>query len=141
MSVEFEFVDTNVLLHAVDHSEPVKQVQATSLLTRLWTDGNGCLSVQVLQEFYVNAVNKVTIPLGADVAKQVVEDYGLWVVHAPVGASVLAAIDLHRRYRISFWDAMIVWSATELEARVLWSEDLNDGQRFGELQVRSPFTA
>lgn len=139
MSVRLEFVDTNVLLYALDHTEEKKQAQAEVLLERLWRDRNGCLSVQVLQEFYVNATRKLSKPLDPDTAREVIEDYSLWVVHAPGSASVLTAVDISRQYRVSFWDALILGSALELGAGVVWSEDLNAGQRFDGLEVQTPF--
>lgn len=139
MSARLEFIDTNVLLYAVDYSEPEKQARAEALLNRLWEAHTGCLSVQVLQEFYVNATRKLSRPLDVDSARQVVEDYSLWVVHAPKSASVLAAIDLQQEHQVSFWDAMILGSALDVGAAVVWSEDLNAGQRFGALEVRTPF--
>jgi predicted nucleic acid-binding protein len=139
MSARLEFVDTNILLYAVDHTEAAKQAQAEVLLARLWQTRSGCLSVQVLQEFFVNATRKLSVPLDIPTARQVVADYGLWVVHTPTSASVLAAIDLQEAHRLSFWDALVVTSALDLDAAVLWTEDLNAGQRFGGLEVRSPF--
>lgn len=139
MSARLEFVDTNVLLYAVDHTEAEKQVRAEALLTRLWKARSGCLSVQVLQEFYVNATRKLSKPLDAATARQAIEDYSLWVVHAPTSTSVLTAIDLQGEHHVSFWDAMILGSALHLGAETLWSEDLNAGQRYGALEVRSPF--
>ena len=139
MSVRLEFIDTNVLLYAVDHTEGEKQAQAEALLNRLWRDHSGCLSVQVLQEFYINATRKLSKPLSSNTARQVSEDYSLWIVHAPTSASVLAAIDLQKQHQVSFWDAMILESAQALGAETLWSEDLNAGQHFGSLEVRTPF--
>lgn len=102
MSVRLEFVDTNVLLYELDYTEKNKQAQAERLLERLWRDRSGCLSVQVLQEFYVNATRKLSRPLDSGVARQVIEDYSLWIVHAPGSASVLAAVDTSERYQVSF---------------------------------------
>ena len=139
MSVRLEFIDTNVLLYALDHTEKMKQAQAEALLERLWRDHSGCLSVQVLQEFYVNATRKLSKPLDSDTARQVIEDYSLWIVHAPGSASVLAAVDISRQHRVSFWDALILESALEIGAEVVWSEDLNAGQHFDGLVVQTPF--
>lgn len=63
MSAKLEFVDTNILLYAYDHTEPEKQARAAELLTDLWQRRVGCLSVQVLQEFFVNATCKLSRPL------------------------------------------------------------------------------
>ena len=148
MSARLEFVDTNVLLYAFDTTEANKQEQARSLLNRLWKGRNGCLSVQVFQEFYVNATRKPSRPLDPDAVRRVVEDYGLWIVHTHRSASVLGAI-VQGRHRVSFWDALILQSALELGAGTVWLEDLNAGQRFDGLgfdglgfdglEVRTPF--
>jgi len=138
MSGRFEFVDTNVLLYAYDHSEPAKQGRAQELLEDLWRRREGCLSVQVLQEFYVNATRKLSRSLDAPTARQIVEDYSQWIIHAPTTRDVLAGIDLHQAHRLSFWDAMILTSALELGCTILWSEDLNPGQHFEGLEVRNP---
>lgn len=139
MSDNLEFVDTNVLLYSVDTTEPHKQSAAADLLTRLRNERSGCVSVQVLQEFFVNATHKLSQPLAVETARQLVEDYSLWIVHAPTTSSVLAAIDLQLQHRLSFWDAMILTSAQSLDAAKVWSEDLNAGQRYGRVEVVSPF--
>lgn len=139
MSVRLEFVDTNVLLYAYDHTESEKQSKAEVLLNDLWQRRVGCLSLQVLQEFFVNVTRKLSRPLEVADARQVVHDYSLWIVHVPNTNSVIAAIDLHERYQVSFWDAMILQSALELGCSTLWSEDLNPGQTFDSLAVRNPF--
>ena len=137
MSASLAFVDTNILLYAYDHSEPAKQAKAEALLNELWERRTGCLSIQVLQEFYVNATRKLLLEPPA--ARQIIEDYALWLVHAPTTADVVNAIDLQDAHQLSFWDAMIVQSALTLGCEVLWSEDLNPGQRFGALELRTPF--
>ena len=58
----------------------------------------------------------------------------------PTAEDVLAAIRLHAQARIGFWDAMIVLAAAESGCDVLWTEDLTDGQRLRDVQVRNPFT-
>jgi predicted nucleic acid-binding protein len=99
----------------------------------------GCLSLQVLQEFFVNVTRKLSRPLEVVDAYQIVHDYALWIVHVPNTSDVTQAIDLHERYQVSFWDAMILQSALELGCSTLWSEDLNAGQAFEALTVQSPF--
>jgi predicted nucleic acid-binding protein len=70
-----EFVDANVLVYAFDASGGAKQVMAESLLERLWDGGNGCLSVQVLQEFFVTVTRKVAQPLSMDEAADRVREF------------------------------------------------------------------
>jgi predicted nucleic acid-binding protein len=134
-----QFVDTNILIYAHDVSAGQKHTQAKELLHDLWQSEEGCLSIQVLQEFYVNVTRKVDKPLSAEAAAQIIADLSVWQVQCPGIDDVLDAIHLQRRYQISFWDAMILASALQLGCQVLWSEDLNPGQIYGDLQVRSPF--
>ena len=134
-----QFVDTNVLIYAHDISAGQKHSRARALMRDLWQSGEGCLSIQVLQEFYVNVTQKVATPLPAEAAAQIVADLSAWEVHCPGTEDVLDAIRLQQRHQISFWDAMILASAVQLGCHVLWSEDLNPGQVYGQVEVQSPF--
>ena len=139
MSASLEFVDTNILLYAFDSTEPDKHSSAKKLLERLWEQQNGCISVQVLQEFFVNATRKLKKPLTRIEARAVLEDYSLWIIHVPSAAEVIMATTLMDTTSISFWDAMMVTSALELDCRVVWSEDLNAGQKINGLEIHNPF--
>lgn len=141
MSVEAsrEFVDANILVYAFDASAGRKQQRAKALLDRLWQDGTGCISVQVLQEFFVTVTKKVASPLSADDAKARVRELATWRVFAPTAEDVLAAIELHTQARLRFWDALIVLAAAESGCDVLWTEDLSDGQLLRGVRVRNPF--
>jgi len=134
-----QFVDTNVLIYAHDLSAGPKNTDAQELMQKLWQSRDGCLSVQVLQEFYVNITQKVVKPLASEVAAQIIADLSVWLVHRPGAEDVLDAIRLQSRYRISFWDAMIVASAIQLGCLTIWSEDLNPGQVYDQVTVLSPF--
>jgi predicted nucleic acid-binding protein len=134
-----QFVDTNILVYAHDQSAGEKHERAKALLTALWRSRQGCLSVQVLQEFYVTVTRKVALPLSPAVAAQIIADLGVWQVHRPAVADILDAIQLQTRYQLSFWDAMIVQSGLRLECAVLWSEDLSGGQNYDAVQVQNPF--
>jgi predicted nucleic acid-binding protein len=134
-----QFVDTNVLIYAHDLSSGPKHIRARELVQELWQSGEGCLSVQVLQEFYVNVTQKVAKPLATEVAAQIIADLSAWQIHRPGTEDVLDAIRLQDRYRLSFWDAMIIASAVQLDCQTLWTEDLNPGQVYERLTVLSPF--
>jgi predicted nucleic acid-binding protein len=134
-----QFVDTNVLVYAHDQSAGVKHEQAKRLLANLWQSEQGCLSIQVLQEFYVTVTRKLKRPLPATTAAQLIADLGVWRVHRPTVTDLLEAITLQERYQISFWDAMILQSALQLNCPIVWSEDLNDGQQYGQSRVQNPF--
>jgi predicted nucleic acid-binding protein len=139
MSGNRQFVDTNILLYAHDESAGAKRDQARALVGQLWESRDGCLSVQVLQEFFVNATRKIARPLSADVAKEIVADFSHWHTHVPAADDVLGAIGVHQRVGISFWDAMIIRSAAEMGCAVLYSEDLNAGQDYAGVRVENPF--
>lgn len=138
-SRDLQFVDTNVLIYAHDYSARNKHIRARDLIRALWQSGEGCLSIQVLQEFYVNVTQKVAKPLTPDGAAQIIADLAVWQVHRPGVEDVLDAIRLQDRYQTSFWDAMIIASAIQLGCQTIWSEDLNTGQVYDTVTVASPF--
>ncbi|MBI3472241.1 MAG: PIN domain-containing protein, partial [Candidatus Solibacter usitatus] len=135
------FVDTNVLVYAHDASAGEKRSVARSLLERLWNRGEACASIQVLQEFYVTVTRKAPHRLGSGEAAGIVRNLAAWVIFVPGFDDVMAAIDLQQRLQISFWDAMILRSAVELDCELIWSEDLNAGQVYEGVSVANPFTA
>jgi predicted nucleic acid-binding protein len=135
----WQFVDTNVLVYAYDAAAGQKHDAAKALLQTLWQSRHGCLSVQVLQEFYVTVTQKVASPYNANEAAKIIEDLRVWRIHAPAVTDVLAAIDLQTRYQLSFWDAMILHSANSLGCKVVWTEDLNEGQTINQTMIRDPF--
>ena len=134
-----EFVDTNVLVYAYDASAGAKAELARVLVAGQWRSGQGCISLQVLQELFVTMTRKVPKPMPAARAAALIEDLSQWTLHEPVRADVLAAIELHRLRRVSLWDALILQSARQLRCATIWSEDLNAGQAFGSTRVRNPF--
>jgi predicted nucleic acid-binding protein len=133
------FVDTNVLLYRFDRDSPRKQEIARIELRRLILDRAIVLSTQVLQEFYVASTRKLKQPLQPAQAGAVV-DYLARLPVLPVAVStVQKAIALHRDCSLSFWDALIVRSAIEAGADVIYSEDMQAGQRIEGLTITNPF--
>lgn len=139
MSVEF--CDTNILVYAYDVAAGAKRESARNLLSRLWTSGDGAVSVQVLQELFVALTRKIPQPLSLDEARRIIADTATWRVIEPARADVLAAIDGMARWQVSFWDAMILTAALRAGAGTVWSEDLNDGQSYDGTIIRNPFRA
>jgi predicted nucleic acid-binding protein len=133
------FVDTNILLYAEDRDAKSKHAVARDLILKLWDDRKGVISVQVLQEFYVNATRKLKKPLTNPKALEIVEEYLTWTVVENTSRLLTSAIRLHTKAQLSFWDAMVVQAAIEAGCELLYSEDLNDGQRFGSLVIVNPF--
>ncbi len=135
----YQFVDTNILVYAYDKSAGDKHPVAKQIVEKLWKERNGALSTQVLQEFLVVVTKKVKNPLSFDSAFQIISDLSLWKVVTIEVKDILEAIKLSQRYKISFWDALILCSAINLRCSVVWSEDLNSGQYFGKIKVVNPF--
>ena len=134
-----DFVDTNVLLYAYDTSAGDRHQRARELIARLGRQRTGALSIQVLQEFYVNAVHKIAAPLAPADARLRLRALGRWPTHSPMLADVVAATVISEDHQLSFWDAMILRSAAELGCDTLWSEDLNDRQVITGVRITNPF--
>ena len=139
MSAELAFVDTNVLLYAHDRSAGRKHEVAQALVSELWGSRRGALSTQVLQEFYVNATRKLPKPLPAPRARLIVARYANWAVHQVEPSDIISASELEKRHRQSFWDALVIVSATRLGAVTLLTEDLQHGRRIAGLTIVDPF--
>ncbi len=134
-----QFVDTNVLIYAHDLDAGDKHEQAAAKLRTLWESETGVISVQVLQEFYVNVTRKIPQPLSLTQARGLVGAYCAWQVEAPTGNTVLHASEIQQRNTLSFWDAMILAAAVQGNVEILLSEDLNPGQVIEGVRVENPF--
>jgi len=131
------FVDTNVLLYAVDTGEAEKHRAASSWRAELWKSRRGRVSYQVLQEFYVQAVRKD--PKRVEAARAEVRDLFAWEPVAIDAVALEAAWSLQERFRLSFWDALIVAAAHAANCRYLLTEDLSHGQDLDGVRVVNPF--
>jgi predicted nucleic acid-binding protein len=133
------FVDTNVLVYAEDLDAGPKHQIARDLVLDLWAHGDGVLSAQVLEEFFVTVTRKIKHPMAGSAALRIVEEYLTWVVVAITGPLVVDAIRRAQASRLSFWDALVIQSAISADCEELLTEDLNPGQRMGRLRVSNPF--
>lgn len=136
---DLSFVDTNLFVYAHDKGAGRKREVARDLIARLWASREGCASVQVLQEIFVNLTRKVPRPLPAREVAAIIEDLSAWNIHAPGPSDMLLAAELYERASVSFWDAMILTSARSLGCRRLYSEGLNPGQTYDGVLVVNPF--
>jgi predicted nucleic acid-binding protein len=133
------FVDTNVLVYAEDLDAGGKHSIARDLVADLWRSGDGVLSVQVLQELFVNITRKIPRPLAPQEALAIVEQYLTWRVVENTGELLLASIRLASTLKVSFWDAQVLQAARMEHCDRLWTEDLNHGQKVGDLTIVNPF--
>ena len=132
------FIDTKVLIYAHDIDAGAKHKIAKSVLRDLWSERTGVLSVQVLQEFYVNVTRKIAKPLSKDLARLVVSSYAIWCTET-TSTEIASAFRIEDEARIGFWDALIVSSASKNGATRILSEDLNAGQRIAGILIENPF--
>jgi len=132
------FVDTNVLIYAHDIDAKTKHEVAKDVLRELWSRRTGVLSMQVLQEFYVNVTRKIASPLPKGSARLLVDSYAVWCMET-TPAEISAAFRIEDESRIGFWDALIVASAAKCGAVRILSEDLNAEQRIAGIRVENPF--
>jgi len=131
------FFDTNILIYADDVSAPEKRERAISVITDHQRRNSLVISLQVLQEYFSAATRKLGV--AAETAQRKVEVLARGKVVRFTERDVIAAIELHRLVRISFWDAMIVHAARAANVAVLYSEDLGHGSVLGGVAVRNPF--
>lgn len=134
------FVDTNILIYAHDIDAGRKREVAQNLLRELWKDRNGVVSMQVLQEFYVNAVRKIALPLSKSQARAIISNYTPWCVETGWG-DLSVAFQIEDEAQVGFWDALIIASAMKSGASRLLTEDLNPGQVIRGLRIENPFAA
>jgi predicted nucleic acid-binding protein len=134
------FVDTNILVYAYDSSAGDKHKMAVELMSRLWASGDGIISSQVLQEFFVCVTRKIVKPLDVRTAKEIVKDLLKWKTVIVTGEILLEAIDILSVHKSSFWDSMIIASAIEGGARTILSEDLSNNQLIKGITIRNPFS-
>jgi predicted nucleic acid-binding protein len=131
------FFDTNVLVYADDLDNPAKQLTARKLWAEYRLAGKGVVSLQVLQEYFVNVTRKLGVE--PQIARQKLElltEFNMIVLSA---ADVLAAVDLHLLDKISLWDALIVRAASKSGCQILLSEDMQHGRVVDGVEIVNPF--
>lgn len=133
------FVDTNILVYAHQADEPLKQPVAIQWMERLWQDQSGRLSMQVLNEYYVTLTRKIKPARSPEDAWDDVRDLFSWNPLATDTDLLLRAREVEQRYRLSWWDSLIVGAAQLQNCAVLLTEDLQHDALYGGVTVRNPF--
>jgi predicted nucleic acid-binding protein len=131
------FLDTNILVYAAvsDPAESNKREVALVLIER----EDFAISAQVLQEFFVTVTRKFAEPLSSLQAMEWIEQWDAFPCIDIDAALVKIAVEISERYRISYWDGAVIAAAQKAGAEIVYSEDLNDGQVYGSVQVINPF--
>ena len=133
------FVDTNILIYAHDLDAGAKNRLASSLLMDIWETGTGILSIQVLQEFYHVATQKIELPLPPGEALEYLHYMAILETVQPDFHMVVAAIRIHQKHAVSFWDGLILQAAKTAGCSQLISEDLQHGFALDDLVINNPF--
>jgi predicted nucleic acid-binding protein len=131
------FVDTNVLVYAVDRAEPEKRARARAILAA--GEHDLVLSPQVLAEFYVVATRKLAEPVPAPAAEAMIEALMPLATVTIDGALVRTAVARSRSWGVSLWDALVLVSAEVGGCEVVFSEDFSTDRRYGAIRVVNPF--
>lgn len=134
------FIDTNVFVYSLDAKSAANREIARDLIAAALEKGRGVISSQVVQEFLNAATRKFAVPLKLEDAKKY-----LYVVLDPL-CEIFSSTDLCHQaleitaeWRLSFYDALIVAAALQAECAVLYSEDMQDGQKIRGVTIRNPF--
>lgn len=130
------FLDTNVLVYALDRDAGAKRQTARRLL-EVAAGGVGVISTQILQEFYVVATRKLGVEPA--LAKSILHSLRRFEIVTVTGDLIEQAVDVSVVSRMSFWDALVVVSAEAAQCAQLWTEDLNAGQVIRGVTVVNPF--
>lgn len=134
------FVDTNILVYSRDASEPEKQQQAMAWMAHLWSSQSGRLSFQVLNEYYVTVTQKLKPGLDRQKTRDDIRAFLTWKPQVMDENVLQSAWLIQDRFHFSWWDALIVSAAQMSGCRYLLTEDLQEDQILGDVQVINPFS-
>jgi predicted nucleic acid-binding protein len=133
------FVDANILVYAHNPAEALKYAVARDLLQGLWADLSARTSVQALNEFYTVVTRKISKRMGADSAWAEVEEFFRWNPQQIDTDLLRRARQIEARYKLSWWDSLIVAAAQLQGCSLLYTEDLQHGAIFDGVRVVNPF--
>jgi predicted nucleic acid-binding protein len=134
------FLDTNIFVYAIDRSDPLKLRRSTLLIRDAIGTRKGVISYQVVQEFFQVALKRFAQPMTPVDGEQYLATVlsPLLAIHSSEELYV-GGLRLQARYRLSWYDALIVQAARQAECSILYSEDFQHGQKFDNLQIVNPF--
>jgi predicted nucleic acid-binding protein len=134
------FLDSNIFIYSFDETAPAKARRALALIHEAHSSHKGAISFQVIQEFFSFALRRSVPPMSTADAHDYLRSIFLPVFTVHSSQRLYAeALHLQSRHRISWYDALIVTAALEANCSTLYTEDLQDGQRFGDLRISNPF--
>ena len=134
------FLDTNIFLYSFDRNAPNKARKANQLIRDAITSRKGHVSYQVVQEFLNVALKRFPVPMTVTGAQDYLADVfrPLLTVESSEGL-YSEALRVNSRYRLAWYDSLIVASAIQADCSRLYTEDLQHGLELGELRIHNPF--
>ncbi len=134
------FIDTNIFVYSFDQTAPAKSAVASQLIRKALTTQKGVISFQVVQEFLNVALRRFARPMNTSESEQyfTVTLRPLLAIHSSP-ALYLEALHLQSRHKLAWYDSLIVAAAQQAQCEVLLSQDLQHGQKFGDLRIENPF--
>jgi len=134
------FLDTDIFVYSATNDDPAKARTATELLRKALATHKGVVSYQVVQEFFNLALKRFERRMGFEDREEYLARVfrPLLKVHSSL-ALYEEALRLHSANKLQWFDALIVCAAREAGCSILYSEDLQHGQKFGEVKVVNPF--
>ncbi|MGA3053412.1 MAG: PIN domain-containing protein [Candidatus Korobacteraceae bacterium] len=135
------FLDTNIFVYSFDTSATAKLRRSMQLIRQAVATGKGVVSYQVVQEFFNVALRRFAPPMTVAEAEQYLGTVfrPLLAVHSSP-AFFAETLRLQDRYRLSWYDSLILTGAIEARCSILYSEDMQHGQEFGDLRIEDPFS-
>lgn len=134
------FLDTNIFVYSFDRSAPAKARKSEDLIIKALETQKGVVSYQVVQEFFNVALKRFSQPMRVADAEQYLGTVFRPLLSVHSSASLYGeALRLQSRTRLSWFDSLIISAAIQANCDLVFSEDLQNGQRFGNLRVENPF--
>ena len=134
------FIDTNIFVYAFDQNEPIKREKANNIIKRALVENKGCISYQVVQEFINVSTRKFVAPLTIPDCQKYLDK-----ILSPL-CTIFTSIDLYHRalditerWKLSFYDSLIIAAAIQAECSILYSADLQHNQKIQSLSIINPF--
>jgi predicted nucleic acid-binding protein len=134
------FLDTNILIYTFDFSSPEKQARAQNLVSNAIEHRQGVIGFQVIQEFFNVATRKFKKPLNYRDCAAFLESVLAPLCEVfPTIELYREALDIRERWKLSYYDSLMVAAALNARCSTLYSEDLQHGMKIKDLIIENPF--
>ncbi|MBV6641637.1 MAG: PIN domain-containing protein [Cyclobacteriaceae bacterium] len=134
------FLDTNIFVYSFDHSQPKKRDTSIELINTALETGNGIISFQVVQEFINTSTRKFITPFSVEQIREYVKQFLKPIINVyPTEELYDEALSIMSKTNYSFYDSLIIAASLASDAAVLYTEDLQHGQKIGKLKIVNPF--